>query len=192
MKIAISRKTFNIFKFIYRIGGFILCLCILLTYSFIVNRLVEFIIMFTMFFITKDSYTSQYHTTSMKDCLVVSIVVFIVLTRVTLSKQYSIMISLLLGAFVPYISYRLSILKHNSDMFNKIQSNMFVPLDKTSFSREQLINACHKLNFSDATTKLAIELFIDKLPTRQLADKYCIQCESIRIQKYRLSKKLFK
>lgn len=192
MKIAISRKTFNIFKFIYRIGGFILCLCILLTYSFIVNRLVEFIIMFTMFFITKDSYTSQYHTTSMKNCLIVSLAVFIALTRITVAKQYSIMISVLLGAVVPYISYRLSIIKHNSDTFNDIQSNMFVPLDKTSFNKEQLINACRKLNFSDSTTALAIELFIDKLPARQLADKYCIQCESIRIQKYRLSKKLFK
>lgn len=192
MKIAISRKTFNIIKFIYRIGGFILCLSILLTYSIIVKRLVEFIIIFSMFFLTKDSYTSQYHTTSMKNCLLVSLIVFIALTRITVSRQYGIMISVLLGAIVPYISYRLSIIKHNSDMFTEIQSNMFIPLDKTAFTKEELINACHKLNFSHAATTLSVELFIDKVPTRQLADKYCIQCESIRIQKYRLSKKLFK
>lgn len=62
--------------------------------------------------------------------------------------------------------------------------------DVNSCTEEELIARCKELGFSQALTELSVEFFILKTKQSILADKYCIEENSVAKQKYRLKHKL--
>lgn len=59
-----------------------------------------------------------------------------------------------------------------------------------SCTEEELIARCKELGFSQALTELSVEFFVLKTKQSILADKYCIEENSVAKQKYRLKHKL--
>ena len=78
MKISISQKQFDMLTKIYRIGVFLLVVALLTTYSYFMNKLVEFIVMFISYFLVKGKFSSQRHSSSMAHCFGISVFVFII------------------------------------------------------------------------------------------------------------------
>ena len=74
--IKISRKTYNTISRIYRFGGFAIILGLLLGFSWLVGKPIEFLCVFLPYFATKGLYARQFHARSLKECFALSLIVF--------------------------------------------------------------------------------------------------------------------
>lgn len=193
--IKVTQKQYNIILFCYRIGGFLFVLTTLLTYAYFVDKIVEFVLIFLPYFITKGFYSAQWHSTSFKSCLLLSISIFCFLITIVMPKQYSILCAVLLGLTTAYLSYvagKIKIKLNDYDTLIKAQNAEIQPkqFNVDTCTEEKLINRCKELRLSQENTELAVEFFIKKTKQSILAEKLFVEEKSITTRKQRLKKKL--
>lgn len=194
-KIKITRKQYNRLSFLYRIGGFILIVGLLISYSILIGRPTEFVLIFIPYFLTKGFYEKQFHSKSLKQCFVLSLLIFAFLTTISLPKEISISASCVVGISVAYLSCKVGIIQTKLKDYEVVKEKYEELCSPTVFdaencTEEQLIARCKKLRFSKKNTELAIELFIDKTPHKEIADRLNVQEKSVTTHKTRLKKKL--
>lgn len=201
-KIRITRKQFRIILFAYRIGGFLLVSGLLIGFSFLIGKPFEFIILFLSYFSTKGLYKSQYHTDSMKNCLLLSFFIFGILIIAIIPKEISISMSVFLGILTPLISYKCGIIKTKLKDYEYIeprynflldfyrQQTDVKPFNVDCCSKSELLQRCMELHFNKENTELAIMFFIDKTKHSIIADMLCIDEKSVTMRKRRMKNKL--
>lgn len=203
-KISVSKKTFDMLTKLYRIGGFVLVVMALTAFSFILNKLVQFVFMFMSYFMTKGRYKFQWHSKSMKHCLKASIIIFAIAILIVPDGSYSIVISGILGALMSYISYfvgsyiqveksydelriKYKELEIKYEELNKFKVNGSTP--------EQLEERCRLIGFKPKAIEFCLRAFTDKFGCYtdcELAEYYCVELQSIKNKKYIYRQKLEK
>ena len=201
-KITVTRKQYNMIKKAYRIGGFICILALLIIFAILLNKPIEFVCIFLPYFFTKGLYGTQWHSDSMKQCLLLGFGIFGFANSVTLDKSFSISFSLAFGLIIAYLSSKAGNIKFKLEdyafiepRYNQLkewyeEEHKIKPFNVDTCTELQLIERCKELRFSEYNTNLAIEFFIKKTKQSILADKYCIQEKSINRQKLRFKHKL--
>lgn len=184
-KIRITTKQFNALSFAYRVGGFALIIGLLLGYSLLIGKPIEFALIFLPYFATKGFYSRQWHASSLKQCFVLSLVIFAFLTTIALPKEYSISVAFVLGLLAAYGSYKAGDIQARLDSVAVDK-----PFNTDTCTETELIDRCRALRFSDTNTELAIEFFIRKTPHRVLADRLSIDEKSVTTRKKRMKVKL--
>lgn len=203
-KIKVTRKQYERIKMTYRISGFIFIVLCLFIFSLITKKTIEFVCIFLPYFFTKGLYSSQWHSKSMKECMLLSIGIFAFAISITMSKTFSIAFSLLIGLLMAYVSCKAGIIKFKLEdyafiepRYNKLvdwynEQTKPKPFNTETCSLEQLLYRCKELKFSQANTNLAVEFFINKTKQSVIAEKLCIEELSVARQKLRLKQKLNK
>jgi hypothetical protein len=203
-KIRVTRQQYERIKFAYRISGFVLILLVLFAYSLLINKTIEFVCIFLPYFFTKGLYSHQWHSKSMKECMLLSIGIFAFAISITMTKTFSITFSLLMGILMAYISCKAGIIKFKLEdyafiepRYNKLvawynEINKPKSFHTDTCTIDELINRCNELGFSKENTNLAIEFFINKTKQSVLADNLCIEEVSVARKKLRLKQKLNK
>lgn len=203
-KIKVTRKQYNAIKFAYRIIGFILVVSLLFVFSLLIHKPIEFLLIFLPYFATKGFYCKQWHSDSMKECLLLSVGLFVLAVCITLPKYFSIVFSLCFGLTIAYLTCKAGIIKFKLEDYEYIEPryNKLVdwykqmttpkPFHTDNCSLEQLLERCKELHFSQENTELAIEFFINKTKQSEIAENLAIEETSVAIKKFRLKQKLNK
>lgn len=166
---------------------------LLFMYSFLIGKPTEFILIFLPYMITKGYYTSAFHAHSMRNCLLLSIIIFAFATTIALPKDISIIASGGLGILIAYIGAKAGGLQKQiaeyKEMKAKEQSRA-AGFDCTTCSEEELIARCNELHYSEAKIYMAKEFFIKKTKHKIIAEKYSIEPQSVTMSKWRMKKEL--
>lgn len=201
-KINVTRRQYETISRIYRFGGFALVMGLLIGFSFLIGKPIEFILIFLPYFISKNFYTVQFHSKSLKQCFTLSLMVFALATMAVVPSDFSIMFSVLFGCAIAFVSYKVGIVQRKINDYDYIEPryNQLVefykeattpkPFSTDTCSRDELIARCNELKFSKENTDLAVEFFINRTKQSIIADRLCIDEKSVVMRKMRLKRKL--
>jgi hypothetical protein len=203
-KIKITRQQFEKLKFAYRIFMFSLTLAILVAFSILIKKPIEFVFIFLPYFATKGLYSYQWHSDSLKECFILSIGLFALSLCITLPTSFSMVFSLFVGLMLAYLSCKAGIIKFKlkdyafiEPRYNQLvdwynEANKPKEFNTATCTLEELLNRCKELRLSQENTTLAVEFFINKTKQSKIADILCIDETSVAIKKFRLKQKLNK
>lgn len=201
-KINVTRRQYEIISRIYRFGGFAFVIGLLIGFSFLIGKPIEFMLIFFPYFISKNFYTVQFHSKSLKQCFTLSLMVFALATMAVVPSNFSIMFSVLFGCAIAFVSYKVGIVQRKINDYDYIEPryNQLVefykeattpkPFSTDTCSRDELIARCNELKFSKENTDLAVEFFINRTKQSIIADRLCIDEKSVVMRKMRLKRKL--
>ena len=201
-KINVTRRQYEIISRIYRFGGFAFVTGLLIGFSFLIGKPIEFILIFLPYFISKNFYTVQFHSKSLKQCFTLSLMVFALATMAVVPSDFSIMFSVLFGCAIAFVSYKFGIVQRKMNDYDYIEPryNQLVefykeattpkPFSTDTCSKDELIARCNELKFSKDNTDLAVEFFINRTKHSIIADRLCIDEKSVVMRKMRLKRKL--
>lgn len=200
--IKITRKRYTALSKAYRYGGFAIILGLLVGFSWLIGKPIEFILIFLPYFITKGLYTRQYHSRSLRECFALSLGIFAFVLLACVPRETSILFSVLLGLAIAFVSYKAGVVQFKLKDYEYVEPryNQLVdfyknateqkPFDVNACTEEELRKRCEELRFSQDNTELAVEFFIKKTKHSIIADKLCIDEKSITRRKMRLREKL--
>lgn len=200
--IKITRKQYTALSKAYRYGGFTIILGLLVGFSWLIGKPIEFILIFLPYFITKGLYTRQYHSRSLRECFALSLGIFAFVLLACVPREISILFSVSLGLAIAFASYKAGVIQFKLKNYEYIEPryNQLVdfyknatepkPFDINTCTEEELRKRCADLRFSQENTELAIELFIKKTKQSIIADRLCIDEKSVAMRKHRLKHKL--
>lgn len=196
-KIRITAKQYKRISYLYRVGGFLTIVGLLLGYSVLIGKPTEFLLVFLPYFVTKGFYSTQYHATSLKTCFVYSVMVFAFVTTIAMPKEYSISVSIILGCGIAYGSYKIGTIQKKLKDYAYIKPRYEEmtaprPFSCVSCTEAELIARCKELHYSEVKTGLAVEFFIKKTKHSIIADRFCIEPSSVAMSKWRMKKDLEK
>lgn len=201
-KINVTRRQYEIISRIYRFGGFAFVIGLLIGFSFLIGKPIEFMLIFFPYFISKNFYTVQFHSKSLKQCFTLSLMVFALATMAVVPSDFSIMFSVLFGCAIAFVSYKFGIVQRKMNDYDYIEPryNQLVefykeattpkPFSTDTCSKDELIARCNELKFSKDNTDLAVEFFINRTKHSIIADRLCIDEKSVVMRKMRLKRKL--
>lgn len=200
--VKVTRKQYAIISRIYRFGGFVLILGLLMGFAWLIGKPIEFLLIFLPYFLTKGIYAKQYHARSLKECFSLSLIVFALALMACVPSGASIMFSVVLGLAIAFISYKVGVIQFKLKDYEYIEPryNFLVNFYKDAtapkyFSvdtctEQELRLRCSTLHLSHENTWLAVEFFIRKTKQSIIADKLCIDEKSVTTRKKRLKAKL--
>ena len=200
--INVTKRQYAIISRTYRFGGFAIILGLLTGFSWLVGNPIEFLLIFLPYFLTKGLYSRQYHSQSLKECFVLSLIVFSLALMACVSSMASILFSVMLGLAIAFISYKVGVIQFKLKDYEYIEPryNELVafyenatkskPFDVNTCTEEELRKRCAELHFSYDNTELAVEFFIRKTKQSIIADRLCIDEKSVTTRKKRLKAKL--
>ena len=193
-KIKVTRKQYERIVLAYRIGGFLAIVGLLIGYSFLVGKPIEFALIFLPYFVTKGFYSRQYHASSLKQCLVLSIVIFALAVTITVPKEYSICFSLSFGLLISFASCKIGNVQARLKELSEFYEEAICPkpFNVDTCTESELLDRCKELHLSQDNTELAVDFFIRKTKQSELADRLCVDEPSIARRKSRLKQKLNK
>lgn len=189
-KIRVTRKQYERIILTYRIGGFIAIVGLLIGFSFLVGKPIEFVLIFLPYFVTKGLYARQYHSASLKHCLLLSIGIFAFAVLITVPKEYSICCSLFVGLIIAFASCKVGEVQVKLKAYAELTTSK--PFNVDTCTEMELLERCNELHLSQENMDLAVEFFIRKTKQSILADKYCVDEKSIQMRKRRFRAKLNK
>lgn len=200
--IKVTRKQYAIISRIYRFGGFSLIVGLLMGFSWLISKPIEFLLIFLPYFLTKGLYARQYHSRSLRECFILSLGIFSLAVIACVPHETSISFSVLLGLVIAFISYKAGVIQFKLKDYEYIEPryNELVafyenatkskPFDVNTCTEEELRKRCEELRFGYDNTELAVEFFIKKTKQSVIADRLCIDEKSVTTRKKRLKAKL--
>lgn len=201
-KIKITRKQYTALSKAYRYGGFAIILGLLVGFSWLIGKPIEFLLIFLPYFLTKGLYSRQFHSRSLKECFSLSLIVFALALMACVPSGTSIMFSVALGLAIAFISYKAGVIQFKLKDYEYIEPryNQLVefykdatapkPFNTDTCTMEELLARCKELRFTKENTDLAVEFFINRTKHSVIADKMCIDEKSVTRRKMRLREKL--
>lgn len=186
-KIKVTRRQYERIILTYRIGGFLAIIGLLIGFSFLIGKPIEFALIFLPYFMTKGLYERQYHSASLKHCLLLSIGIFAFAILITAPKEYSICCSLFVGLIIAFASCKVGEVQVKLKAYAEITAPK--PFNVNTCTGV-LLERCKELRLSQENTELAVEFFIRKTKQSVIADKLCVDEMSVARRKLRLKQKL--
>lgn len=187
-KIKVTRRQYERIVLSYRIGGFLAIVGLLIGFSFLVGKPIEFALIFLPYFATKSLYERQYHSASLKHCLLLSIGIFAFAVLITVPKEYSICCSLFIGLIIAFASCKVGEVQVKLKAYAELTAPKLFNVD--TCTETELLDRCAELRLSQENTELAVEFFIRKTKQRVIADRLCVDEKSVTMRKQRLKQKL--
>ena len=197
MKIKVTQKQFDLIVKGYRIGGFVLIVGTLATFSLLLGKLLEFTIMFLAYFFTKGKYRLQWHSSSMKQCLTLSLVLFAVAVCACLPRHLSIIFAGLMGVVISYLSFRAGYVQILLRDYEYIEPRYNQLVDHYKAEREfkvkgatpqEILDMCKIKGIGGNATEFCLRAFTDyygkHYSDQELADHYSIELQSAKNKKY--------
>ena len=201
-KIKITRGQYAALSKVYRFGGFAIILGLLMGFAWLIGKPIEFVLIFLPYFFTKGLYARQFHARSLKECFVLSLIVFGFITVSCVSHETSLMFAVLIGLVIAFISGKIGDVQLKLKDYEYIEPryNWLLrfyteateerPFDVENCTEEELKDRCKALHLSDENTELAIEFFVRKTKHKIIAERLCIDEKSVTTRKKRLKAKL--
>lgn len=172
----IGFKLFIIFLSIAQLVGVGVC-C-----YFINNVIVEYVIIVMSFFILRKVFGKCYHANSVIKCTTLSILVFVIATRISLPLWLSVFCNVLIGCLVAYTMYVMY-------YFIKFTTTSGITIHK-GMSLEDLNSLCelHKVDEIDKT--ILVEYYVKRKHIDAIAYKLNYSTDAIKKRKANILKRI--
>ena len=160
--------------------------------AWLFNKWIEGIVFFFCHWLIREQFPKQYHHIVPAMCRLITSIVFFFGVSFILPFALSLFSAIPINYFIGWVGFT----KKQADYYELKYYRLKAKLEKESeFStdtctEEQLRKRCAELKLSEHNTNLAIEFFIKKTKHSILADKLCINEESVKMSKQRLKTKL--
>jgi predicted membrane protein len=160
--------------------------------AFLFNKWFEGIIFFVCHWLIREQFPKQYHHIVPAMCRLITSVTFFFGVSFILPFSLSLISAIPINYFIGWVGFT----KKQADDFEVKYLRLKEKLEeKKAFNtetctREQLIERCRELRFSEENTNLAVEFFIKRTKQSDIAEKLCVEEHAISTRKLRLKKKL--
>lgn len=189
-KIRVTRKQYNRILLGYRISAFLVVLVVLIGYSLHLSRHIEFVLIFLPYFVSKGWYQKQYHSKSLKQCCLISIMVFAFAVTMVVPQNFSMCCSFAVGTSIAYGSSKIADINERLEKYDKLIEQK--PFSVDNCTEKELLERCQELKLSEENTRLAVHFFVKKTKQSIIAEELCIDEHSVTVRKRRLKKQLNK
>lgn len=158
--------------------------------AFLTNKYIETVALFVSFVWLRYAFEKTYHSNSFWLCILISVIVFIIAILFMPNKNLSLLASVVFGLVIDFIAYKYKDYQDNKTALTEFTKPK--PFSVETCTESELIERCKELHLSEENTNLAIEFFIKKTNQSIIADRLCINKQSIKNRKLRLKEKLNK
>lgn len=162
--------------------------------SLIFNKWIEGVVFFFAHWFIREQFPKQYHSPTHALCRLITSIVFFFGVSFILPFALSLFSAIPINYFIGWVGFT----KKQADDFEIKYLRLKRELEKKSefntdtCTKDELIARCNELHFGKDKTELAIEFFINKTKQSELADRFCIEEQSITRRKMRMKSQLNK
>lgn len=162
--------------------------------AFLLNKWIEGVMFFVCHWLIREQYAKQYHHIIPAMCRLITGTIFFFGVSFILPFNLSLISAVPINYFIGWVGFT----KKQADHFEYKYLKLKEQLEKdnnflTDFCTEQeLVRRCNELKMKSEDIELAIEFFIKQTPRKALAEKYCVETETIKKRKRRMKEKLNK
>lgn len=163
-------------------------------YGFIANAMVGVIFLFICFVSLRYKYKDKitYHNESTKKCIALSIALFAIssLPLLVLNMRVSLI-------FCVSISIGMTWFLHEMGLKQKCEKELIEltkpkPFNVKCCTLDELLNRCRELGLKTNQVDFCVDAFVNRLTIQELADKYCLEIQSVKNKKQTYKNKLMK
>lgn len=183
MKLSL-RVKFRLFQ----ISTYALVFLAIALMAFLTNKYIETVALFISFVLLRNTFGKTYHSNSFWLCILISIIVFVIAILFIPNKNISLLTCILFGLIIDFIAYKYKDYKDKKIELLEYSKPKLFSVDTCTES--ELLERCKEIHLSEENTNLAIEFFIKKTKQSIIADRLCIDEQSVKNRKSRLKEKL--
>lgn len=146
--------------------------------AWILNKWIEAIFFFFCHWFIRAQFPDNYHCPTHAMCRLLSCVIFFFGVIIIFPNTISICSTIPFCYFIGWVgSIKKKLLTFENKEFNC-----------DTCTKEELLQQCERLHFSEEDKQLAVKFFIDKTRQRILAEELCIEEKSVQQRKRRMRK----
>ena len=165
-----------------RISLYIIIFGSIFAYSFLIGKIGEGIAVIISYSALRWCFPTTWHHKKTLNCTLYSILIFCVMNTLALPFTVSLLSSVVLSLALTYGLYKFQVLCDNQI----IKRNF----DVDNCTEQELVERCREIKIKPENIALAIEFFINRKSRKELAQKYCIEEESVKQKKRRMKNQL--
>lgn len=160
--------------------------------SLLFSKWIEGIVFFFCHWLIREQFPKQYHHIIPAMCRLLTSVIFFFGVSFILPLGFSLMSAVPINYFIGWVGFT----KKQADTFQTKCERLKAEIEaKNQFNTDtcteaELIERCRELRMSEENISLAVDLFIRKVPHKQLSEKYFIETDSIKKKRLRMKNKL--
>jgi hypothetical protein len=162
--------------------------------ALLLGKVSEGVVFFFCHWLIREQFPKQYHHIIPSMCRLITSVVFFFGVSFVLPFSLSIFSAIPINYFIAWVGYT----KKQCDDYEYKYEQLKAQIEKDhkfsvdNCTKEQLLARCRELGMSKENTDLAVELFVDKVSRKELAQKHFITEDGIKVKKRRMKEKLNK
>lgn len=163
-------------------------------YSFIAGSAIGMPILFVAFISLRYRYKDNvtYHNMSTKKCIALSILLFVVsaLPLMIINMKVSLIFSVPIAMGMTWFLHEMGLKQNYEKELLELKKPKF--FDVKGCTLEELLNRCRELGLKTNQVNFCIDAFVNRLTIPELADKYCLEIQSVKNKKQTYKNKLRK
>ena len=162
--------------------------------AFLFNKWFEGAIFFVCHWLIREQFPKQYHHIVPATCRVITATTFFFGVSFILPFALSLISAIPINYFIGWVGFTKKNEEYYEYKYEKLKAQLEAkkPFSTDSCTEAELIARCNELRMRKDDISLAIELFIHNTPRKELAEKYCVETETIKKRKQRMKEKLNK
>lgn len=162
--------------------------------AFLFDKWFEGAIFFVCHWLIREQFPKQYHHIVPATCRLITSVTFFFGVSFILPFALSLISAIPINYFIGWVGFTKKNEEYYEHQYEKLKAQL--EANKTfstdSCTEAELVARCKELNMKPDNIQLAVELFIRNLSRKELAEKYCVETDTIKKRKQRLKEKLNK
>lgn len=160
--------------------------------AWLFNKYAEAVMFCISHIVIRQNFEKQYHCKTTGLCLITTLTIAFFGIASIMPIAVSLLSTIPICWFISWIGYiaqdRLDLILEHKRLKTELEKETKFNTDNCT--KEELIERCKELKFSEDKIHLAIAFFIDKTKQSEIADKLCIEEKSVQTSKRRLKQKL--
>lgn len=162
--------------------------------SWLTGKWFEGVVFFICHWLIREQFSQQYHHIIPSMCRLITSVTFFFGVSFILPFTLSLISAIPINYFIGWIGFTKSQADYYEYRYEKMKSKLEKNKDFSTdnCTEEELISRCKELHMKKEDTTIAIEFFIYHTSRKELAERYCVETETIKKRKQRMKEKLNK
>lgn len=165
-----------------------------IVYSIIANKPVGVILLFISFVSLRYTYKDEitYHNESTKKCIALSITLFAICAflLIVLNTGVSLIACVPIAIGATWFLHVMGVKQANDKRLSELTKPK--KFNVVGCTLDELLDRCRELGLKTNQVDFCIDAFVNRLTIQELADKYCIEIQSVKNKKQTYKNKLMK
>lgn len=172
----------------YKYGLYAFIFLMIFAFAFLLGKHIEAVFLFVAFVFVRYKFPKTFHHKSTYWCVFWSILAFWLCIATTIPIHYSILSSAVVALVLCFVLYKV---QDYADLKSK-SVEVPPPFSIYACSKDDFVSFCLAHGVKNGRVEYAWDLLRGTLSNEELADKYCVEPQTIKQDRWRFKKKLLK